>query len=77
MTYNNRNGKLEAERLCAFHGGTLVDFENEKMYNRLKTYILNTWVIYVDKPTVNFVGVWIASTYQVKTWEWCQANCGI
>jgi len=57
-------GKSWCASQCAYHGGELVDIENEEHYNLLYRYIQSTWVGYFDGPTWNFVDVWLASTYQ-------------
>ena len=64
MSTDQGGGKSWAASVCTYRGGTLVDIENEEMYNLLYTYVQDSWVVYVDRPTFPWAQVWLASRYE-------------
>ncbi|XP_078494829.1 uncharacterized protein LOC144749700 [Ciona intestinalis] len=55
--------KPEAESICHFYGGQLIDIESKEMYDLVYNYVKNAWNSKVD-ANLDFVDVWLASTYE-------------
>ncbi|XP_018669797.2 uncharacterized protein LOC108949970 [Ciona intestinalis] len=62
-TAGYKTTKAQSESLCRFHGGQLIDIENEELYELVYNYIKKTWNAYITDD-YDFVDVWLASTYE-------------
>nr|CAB3266018.1 pulmonary surfactant-associated protein D-like [Phallusia mammillata] len=66
VVYRGGGGKLAAVNVCTSYRATLVDIETEEQYDVLYKYIQKTWLKYVDRPTHDYIKVWLASSYTVS-----------
>ena len=60
---------IQAESLCAFHGGLVAEVPSEAVYTAVFEYVRRTWSLDLEAKNRNFVQVFLGSTYEVKPYK--------